>query len=61
MEDEIGSIEVRKYADIAICDKDLYTIPTHEIREMSCQMNLLGGKVVYKAEEIPTSVSPEKT
>ena len=53
MEDKIGSIEVGKYADIAVWDKDIYTIPTDEIKDLKCQMTLQGGKIVYKAPETP--------
>jgi predicted amidohydrolase YtcJ len=51
MEDKIGSIEVGKYADIAIWDKDLYTVPVEEIKDIECQMTLLGGEVVYQAPQ----------
>jgi len=57
MEDKIGSIEVGKYADIAIWDKDMYTIPTPEIKDLKCQMTLFEGKIVYQAEETPLKVS----
>lgn len=56
MEDKIGSIEVGKYADIAVWDKDWYTIPTDEIKDIECQMTLLNGKIVYKAEGTPIKV-----
>jgi predicted amidohydrolase YtcJ len=48
LENKIGSLEVGKYADIAIWDKDLYTIPTDEIKNLECQMTLVGGKIVYR-------------
>jgi len=57
LEDKIGSIEVGKYADIAIWDKDMYTIPTPEIKDLKCQMTLLEGKIVFQAEETPLAIS----
>jgi len=60
LEDKIGSLEVGKYADIAIWDKDLYSIPVDEIKELKCQMTLLEGKVVYKSEETKLRISSEK-
>lgn len=57
MEDKIGSIEIGKYADIAVWDKDLYTIPTDEIKDLKCQMTLLGGEIVYKDKEAPIEIS----
>jgi hypothetical protein len=59
LEDKIGSIEVGKYADIAIWDKDLYTIPVDEIKELKCQMTLFEGRIVYKMENTPLTVSSE--
>ncbi len=49
LEDKIGSIEVGKDADIAVWDKDMYTIPTDEIQNLKCQMTLLQGRIVYDA------------
>jgi len=60
MEDKIGSIEVGKYADIAIWNKDLYTIPTDEIKDLKCQLTLIGGKIVYKAPDTPVTISKGK-
>ncbi len=50
LEDKIGSLEVGKYADIAVWDKDFYSIPTEEIKDISCQMTLFAGKVVFEKE-----------
>ncbi len=50
MEDKIGSIEVGKYADIAIWDVDLYTAEPEAIKNTKCQMTLLEGEIVYQIE-----------
>ncbi len=49
MEDKIGTLEPGKRADIAIWDRDIYTIPTDQIKDMHCLMTLLDGEVVYTA------------
>ena len=49
MEDKIGTLEPGKRADIAIWDRDMYTIPTDQIKDMHCLMTLLDGEVVYTA------------
>jgi predicted amidohydrolase YtcJ len=49
MEDKIGSLEVGKYADMVLWDRDLYSIPTREIRDIKAMMTILNGKVVFKA------------
>jgi len=58
LDDKIGSIEPGKYADIAVWDKDIYTIPTEEIKGIKCQMTLLAGKIVYSNPE--STVSTEE-
>jgi predicted amidohydrolase YtcJ len=50
LEDKIGSIEVGKEADIAVWDRDLYSMPSDEIQNLKCELTLLGGRVVYQAK-----------
>jgi predicted amidohydrolase YtcJ len=50
MEDRIGSLEVGKYADIAVWDVDLYNAEAEAIKNMKCQMTLLEGEIVYRAD-----------
>jgi predicted amidohydrolase YtcJ len=49
LEDKIGTLEPGKRADIAVWDRDIYTIPAEQIKEMKCLMTLLDGEVVYTA------------
>jgi predicted amidohydrolase YtcJ len=49
LEDKIGSLEAGKRADIAIWDRNIYTVPTAEIRDMKCLMTLIDGQVVYQS------------
>ena len=51
MEDRIGTLEVGKYADIAVWDRDLYSVPTDEIKEMRCELTLVNGEIVYQRPE----------
>jgi predicted amidohydrolase YtcJ len=51
LEDKIGTIEVGKRADIAIWDRDPYTVAADQIKDMKCLMTLLDGEVVYKSPE----------
>jgi predicted amidohydrolase YtcJ len=53
LENKIGSIEVGKRADIAVWDRDLYSVPTEQIKDLKCLMTLLDGEVVYAAPELP--------
>lgn len=42
-----GSIEVNKLADFTIFDKDIMKVPDKDILEISVEMTVLGGKVMY--------------
>ncbi|MEA3246960.1 MAG: amidohydrolase family protein, partial [Gemmatimonadota bacterium] len=50
LEKKVGSIEPGKYADLAVWDRDFYSIPTAEIRDAKCLMTLFDGKVVFRAD-----------
>ena len=49
LEKKIGSIEVGKYADLAVWDRDFYSVPTADIKDAKCVMTIFGGKVVFEA------------
>ncbi len=46
-EDTIGSLEVGKYADFAVLDRDFFTIPVDEILDVTVVATGLSGKIVY--------------
>lgn len=60
MEKKMGSIEVGKYADIAVWDKDPLSTPVDEIRKIRCVMTMLNGKIVYKAPDAPIKINGAK-
>jgi predicted amidohydrolase YtcJ len=47
LEDRIGSLEPGKEADIAVWDKNLYSVPTDEIKNLQCELTMVAGKVVF--------------
>lgn len=49
LEQKIGTIEVGKYADLAVWDRDPYTIPAAQLKDMKCELTLFDGKVVFRA------------
>jgi predicted amidohydrolase YtcJ len=49
MENEVGSLEVGKQADIVVLGKNLFEIPTTDIAGARVLMTLVDGEVVYSA------------
>ena len=43
-----GSLEPGKLADMAALDRDIFSIPADEIKEMTVAMTIVGGEVVYR-------------
>jgi predicted amidohydrolase YtcJ len=56
LEDRVGSIEPGKEADIAVWDRDMYSVPTGELKNLKCEMTLFNGEIVYKAATTPITV-----
>ena len=48
LEKQIGSLEVGKDADIAVWDKNMYAIPSAQLKDLTCEMTLVAGKVVFR-------------
>jgi predicted amidohydrolase YtcJ len=48
-EADAGSIEVGKYADLAVLDRNLFEIRPEEISETQVVLTLFGGEIVYDA------------
>ena len=47
--DELGSIEVGKWADVIVIDRDYLSIPVEEIPDVRVVMTLLGGEIIYQS------------
>jgi predicted amidohydrolase YtcJ len=47
MEDKIGSIEPGKLADLVVLDRDYFTVPDAQIKQIKSLMTIVDGKVVY--------------
>jgi predicted amidohydrolase YtcJ len=45
-----GSLEVGKFADLILLDRNLFEIPITEISETKVLMTMVGGKIVYSSE-----------
>jgi predicted amidohydrolase YtcJ len=49
MENKIGSIEPGKLADLAVLNKDYFTVTDEEIRQIRSVLTIVDGKIVYDA------------
>ena len=47
-EDEVGSIEVGKYADLAVLDRNVFEVPPSDIHKAIVLLTLLEGESVYE-------------
>ena len=48
LDQQVGSLEVGKDADIAVWDKNMYAIPSAQLKDLACEMTIVAGKVVYR-------------
>jgi len=47
MEDRIGSIETGKLADLVVLDRDYFTVPDVQIKQIRSVTTMVGGRVVH--------------
>lgn len=47
-EDQLGSIEVGKLADLVVLDQDIFSIPVNDILKTNIITTIVGGKIVYE-------------
>jgi predicted amidohydrolase YtcJ len=51
LENEVGTIEPGKYADLAVLSDDIFTIDPAEIENVQVEMTLVEGEVVFERGE----------
>lgn len=49
-EDELGTLQPGKLADIAVCDRNLFASSPSEIRKAKVDMTIMDGKIIYKRQ-----------
>jgi predicted amidohydrolase YtcJ len=50
-EENLGSIQPGKQADLVVLDRDYLTVPADQIKDIKPVMTLVGGRVVYDANK----------
>ena len=48
-EDNLGSIQAGKLADLVVLDRDYLTVPADQIKDIQPVMTVMGGRIVYEA------------
>ena len=54
-ENNLGSIQAGKLADMVVIDRDYLTVPADQIKDIKSAMTIVGGRVVYDAAAAGTS------
>jgi predicted amidohydrolase YtcJ len=54
-ENDLGSIQAGRFADIVVIDRDYLTIPADQIKDIKSVMTIVGGRVVYDAATEPST------
>jgi predicted amidohydrolase YtcJ len=49
-EDNLGSVQPGKLADLLVLDRDYLTVPADQIKDIKPVVTMVGGRVVYDAE-----------
>jgi predicted amidohydrolase YtcJ len=50
-ENVLGTLERGKYADLLVLNNDYFTVPEREIRKIKPLLTMVGGKIVYQAQD----------
>ncbi|RLD05226.1 MAG: amidohydrolase [Chloroflexota bacterium] len=53
LEDEVGSLEVDKKADLIVLDQNLFDIPVDKIAKVKVLLTMVEGNIVYQGSEFP--------
>lgn len=49
-ENELGTLQKGKYADLLVLDRDYLTVPADQIKDLQPLITMVGGKIVYEAK-----------
>jgi len=55
-EDNLGSIQPGKLADLLVLDRDYLTVPAEQIKSIQPVLTMVGGRIVYDAAHVPAEV-----
>ena len=49
MENKVGTIETGKLADLAVLDRDYFTVPDVQIKQIRSVLTVVDGRIVHDA------------
>ena len=52
MEDDLGTLEAGKYADLVVLDRDYLETPVDDVRDIRPVMTMVGGEIVYENTDL---------
>jgi predicted amidohydrolase YtcJ len=52
MEDRLGTIEAGRLADLAVLDRDYFSVPDADIKKIRSVLTIVDGKVVHQRPEL---------
>jgi hypothetical protein len=56
LDDRIGSLEVGKDADVAVWNRDLYTVSADGLKDLKAELTLVGGEVMFHDTTSPVTI-----
>lgn len=51
-EQELGTLEAEKLADIVVLDRNLFSIPPEDIKKCEVEMTVMDGRIVYERKKV---------
>jgi hypothetical protein len=54
-ENDLGSIQSGRFADLVVTDRDYLTVPADQIKDIKPVMTMVGGKIVYDSAAEPSA------
>jgi hypothetical protein len=54
-ENNLGSIQPGKLADLVVLDRDYLSIPAEQIKDIKPMLTIVGGRIVYDAALLPAA------
>jgi predicted amidohydrolase YtcJ len=51
-EDQLGTLEVGRLGDVAVLDRDYFSVPDEELRRVSSVLTVVGGAIVHSTRKV---------